>query len=188
MPSASLIARYKAIQQKLLPVGVLWKFLSDEFKLFLESFAVEPARVQENMDSLITESLPSKSTAALLLSDWEQILLLPEERPTGSESEAQRQQVIAAKLYKVYNNPTKSFWIALGEKLGMTITPLDGSDVSAAVVARVEDALVEQDRVSDENDVFTWEIHVVSDPSGQLAKLKAIVNKLKPAHTSVIYT
>lgn len=179
-------SRYKKLLQKFLPLGALWNNVNNVFDSFVEAFAIEPARVDDGADALMLENNPATTT--LLLAEYESMALNSEELPSSGDSTSKRQQVLAAKMNTAYSGPSKAFFISLALKLGMTVTVLDGGAVSAAVVARVEVALVDQDTVSDEHDVFTWEIHVVSDPNTQLAKLKAMVERLKPAHTNVIYT
>ena len=185
MAAANLIARYKAIQQKLLPEGPLWKYLSSTFKLLLEAFAEEAARVHENKDVLLREAIPSRSTNALLLSDWENTVLLQDEKPVAADTELQRQQRVSAKVTSVYTGPNKQFWIDLAAKLGMTVDVYDTDEIAAGDVARVDEARVEDDRVSEEGNQFAWEIEVFSDPQNQLARYTALVNRLKPAHTTV---
>lgn len=189
MAAANLVARYKTIQQKLLPEGVLWRYLGPTFKLFLEAFAEEAARVHENKDTLIQQSFPGQATIALLLSDWEAMALLQDEKPSASDTELQRQQRVAAKVTSVYSGPNKQFWIDLAAKMGMTVDVYDNDEVAGSDVARVEESYVEEDRVSEEGNQFTWEIEVFSDPQNQITKYTQLVNRLKPAYTTVtIYT
>lgn len=185
MAAANLIARYKAIQQKLLPVGPLWRWLDSTFKKVLEAFAEEAARVHENKDVLLSESIPSQSTDELLLSDWENAALLQDEKPAAGDTELQRQQRVSAKVTSVYAGPSKQFWIDLAAKLGMTVDVYDNDEIVGADVARVDEARVEDDRVSEEGNQFYWEIEVFADPQSQLANFTAMVNRLKPAHTIV---
>lgn len=185
MPSSTLIARYKIIQQKLLPVGALWNYLDNSFKLLLEAFAVESARVHENLLDLLRESFPGRSTAALLLSDWENCVLLQDEKPAVGDTEQQRQQRVAAKVTSVYAGPTKQFWMDLASKFGMTVAVYDLDEIAGGDVSRVEESYIDLDRVSAVGNAFTWEIEVLTDPQNQMARFTAMVNRLAPAYTTV---
>lgn len=186
MAAANLIARYKAIQQKLLPVGPLWRWLDSTFKKVLEAFAEEAARVHENKDIMLSESIPSQATEDLLLSDWENAALLQEEKPAAGDTELQRQQRVSAKVTSVYAGPNKQFWIDLAAKMGMTVDVYDTSEIAdLSAVARIDEAVVEDDRISDESDAFHWEIEIFADPQNQETNFTALVNRLKPAHTIV---
>jgi len=177
---------YKRVLYKLLPFGSLWQTVNSIFDSLLEALSIEGGRVHTSAESLVDESNPTLSVA--LLPDYEGFALADDEKPVGGETTLQRQQVVGAKMRTAYTGPSKAFFVGVGAKLGMVIQVFDGSELTGDDVARVEDALVDYDRVSDEGDLLRWQIHVVSDPNSQLTKLKAMVGRLKPAHTAVVYT
>jgi uncharacterized protein YmfQ (DUF2313 family) len=181
---ASGIARYRNMMINLLPQWLPWRNLNPVFQLFLESFAVESDRVHTGSDDLLREADPARATSALLLSEWEDMALLPEEKPTGAETQSQRQQVVAAKVTN-QGGQSRAFFIALAASLGMTIVITEGGTTT---LARVGTARVGTARTNDPGNVFIWNIQVTADPNTQLAKFQTMVARLKPAHTSVTYS
>lgn len=201
MPASALIARYARMLRKLLPSGPIWDNSNGIFRVLVEALAVEPARIHESAEALAGQVIdPATATLDGLLPDYERIALFPDEQPIGSETEAQRRQVVAARLNTTYPGPNKKFWKDLGIKFGFvdgsgnaTLTIQDGALLGGAAVARVEEALVDGDRVSEDGDAFVWQI---TFPAGTVlpavagspvAKFQTMVERLKPAHTDVTY-
>jgi uncharacterized protein YmfQ (DUF2313 family) len=202
MAAASLINRYAQILRKHLPRGAIWDNPNSIFRLLTEALGVEPARIHESGEALAAEVMdPGQATLAGLLTDYERFALLPDEQPVGGETEAQRRQVVAAKLNTTYPGPNKKFWKDLGIKFGFvdgsgnpTITIQDGAALASADVAYVEEAEVDLAMVSEEGEAFLWQITFpagTTNPgaaNSPIEKFKTMVDRLKPAHTEVIYT
>ncbi len=176
---------YQRLLLSLLPTGPLWDRLNSTTVIFIEALAREFARVHDLGLALLRESIPATSTASLMLSEWEQIILLPEEMPLGTETEEERQQVVGAKLL-FKGGQSRAFFIGLAASLGITITIVEDSTLIDP--ARVDTARVDSARTNDSGNVFLWEIQVDDDPSSHLDKFKLMIERLKPAHTSVIYS
>lgn len=92
MPSQINIANYRALLVKLLPIGKAWNKVK-EHPMFL-GLAVEFARIfDRGQDFLNKELYPG--TADEMLTDWEQLLGLPDEcTPEGLDVAGRRQQVL----------------------------------------------------------------------------------------------
>lgn len=180
------LAGYKKMLGNMLPVGPLFRYLNTALSDLLEAFAVELNRIDTSADTLRREANPSTATVSLLLPEWEEMVLLADEKPTGSETEAQRQQVVAAKIFTAYNGPSLQFFIDLAARLGLDVTISEGSG-SFTVSARCGVARCGTARTNIANGIYQWNIHVNSDPDGNLAKFQLLVARFKPAHTEVSY-
>lgn len=178
------VTSYRSMLLNLFPTGPLWRNLNLSFRLLMESFATELARIHDLGLTLLRESNPVLSTSALLLPRWEDELLLPEEKPLGTETEEERQQVVEAKLI-TSGGQSRAFFIAMAANLGITIVITEGG---FWIPARVGIARVGAARTNGSSNVFIWNIQVTSDPNSQLTKFKLLVERLKPAHTEVTYT
>lgn len=179
-------AGYKKMLGNLLPFGPLWRYLNASMESLLEAFAVELNRVDSSADTLRREANPGTATAALLLPEWEEMILLADEKPFNGESESQRQQVVAAKLFSAYRGPSLQFFIDLAERLGMVVEISEGAG-AFTISARCGVARCGVARTNILNGIFQWNIHVTSDPDGNLAKFQILVDRFKPAHTEVSY-
>lgn len=175
---------YIGLLKSLLPYGLLWQTLNDTFNLFLEAFSQEFDRFEQRYTDLLRNSIPY--LADELLPDWERIALLPDEMPLPGDSTTKRQGVVGSKITSFYANSNSITWENLALNMGMIVVVTDETDPLTAE-ARVDEALVDDARVSDTTDAFHWLITVSSDPNSQLSKLQAIVARLKPVHTLVDY-
>lgn len=180
------VQTYKKILKKLLPRGPIWEKLNSTFDLILESYSEEPLRVDTSSVDLMRQVFPETADDTLLLPDYESFALYDDEKPIGGETELQRQQVLRAKMRTSYSGPSRQFFTDLGTKFGMTVVVTDGLAVDEP--ARVDLAEVEDARVSDASDAFRFNIQIVLDPQGQTDKFKAMVERLKPAHTLATYS
>lgn len=185
-PSLHRIAWYEQMMVNLLPLGVLWTKLNGTFRSLLQSFAVELFRLHGLGLKIVDESDPRKATLDLMLPDRERNFLLPEELPVGTETEAERQQVVYAKMVNS-GGQSRAFFINLAASLGLTIEITEGSDLEAA---RVGSARVGTARVNAAGNNYIWNIEFVEPPftGAVVDKFKAMIERLKPAHTFVTYT
>lgn len=177
--------RFGKMMLDLLPRGLLWRNLNETFQEFMESWAAELKRIDDLGPVFIQEAFPGTSTLDLMLEDWERVALLGDERPDGSETEQQRQQVVAAKVTTGYTGPSRQFFTDLAAKFGMTVLVTDGTGDETP--PRVDVARVDVARLNDVTNIFQWNIAVIADPLTQLTKFQALVDRIKPAHTQVEY-
>ncbi len=182
-PSAGVV-KYRQMMLQLLPQGNPWRNLNPLFRLLLEAFAVELDRIETLAEVLRVEANPRTATLAGLLEEWEADSLLPAEYPDGA-TEDQRQAIVATKVTMNYTGQSRAFFEALAAGLGMNVTVTDGGTM---LPARVGIARVGTARVNSVNNAFIFNIQVNLDPDIQLANYQLMVNRLKPAHTSVTYT
>lgn len=153
------IAMYQNEMISFLPFGALWVNLNRYFRLFLQAFAVELSRIHDSALTLIRESNPGDSTLGLLLPRWEETLLLPEEMPTGIETEVERQRVVNAKLLTP-GGQSRAYFRELAANLGLSI---EITERGYWVPARVGVARVGRARTSEPGSVFYWNIRFVID-------------------------
>ncbi|GEM_PF-6278216 len=156
----SRLASYRNMLVNLLPQGFPWRNLNTIFRLFLESFAVEMDRLHGRSEDLIMQSNPGTAISADLLKEWERMALLSDELPVGTETEAQRQALVAAKVTTNYSGPSRQFFITLATRLGLNIVITEGG---TNLPARVGSARVGTSRVNGEGNVYIWNIQFLID-------------------------
>lgn len=185
MPDASLaevtkvrtIANYKNLLRNLLPVGILWKNLSDTLWDFLESFAVELDRFEQRCIDIMNEGIPGLSTE--LIDRWEQVVLWTDEIPPSGTPIAERQNIVHTKYYTFPQSPTEAYFTAYALELGITVT------FSAYPLFRVGTARVGE-RVSGlGTSAYIWIINHSGGTSAQKQAMKIFFERMKPAHTSI---
>lgn len=171
------IANYTNLLRNLLPVGIIWKYLSDTMWDFLESFAVEMYRLDGRCIDILNEGIPGLSTE--LIDRWEQVVLLPDEIPAEGTALAERQNIVHTKYYTYPQSPTEQFFIDYALELGITVT------FSAYPQFRVGTARV-GDRISGERaSVYIIVVDHSGGTTAQKRAMKAYFLRMKPAHTSM---
>jgi len=136
MPAESLIDRYKQLFQKLLPPGVAMNRRDDSALAdWLESFAVEFARVDEDALTAFVESYPGDATDAELLSDWETLVGLPNACTALLTTEAQRRTAVLAKFAAV-EGQSKADFQSMATDLGAGVLDVSLYETSRCGVMR----------------------------------------------------
>lgn len=172
------IPEYKAMLANLFPRGPIWDSKGSVFMALLESVAVELDRFEQKTVDVLKAAVPGLSTIAEFLPDWENAILSPTEKPSASETEAQRQARVHMKWTGAHGDPTNAFFIAYALGLGMTIT------IGTGTVARFGTARFGE-RFATDGGPNTWTISGATGPNA--AVFKEFVEVKKPAHTRVYY-
>ncbi len=180
-----VVAAYTQQLKFLLPPGELWKLTGDAVtSATLGALAEELARVHGRGNTVIDESDPR--TAEETLGQWEAMLGLPDEAIVEIPGTTAERQLAVTQKYISQGGQTPAYYIALAAACGYVVTINDafGVDVTRAGTAVAGDFLTGLWAA------HLWEV-VVDPPSGDAlshAELEAIINRVKPAHTSVIFT
>lgn len=216
MADASLVEKYRRILAQLLPVGRAWESVKEDASKLLKALGTEFARVDERSSDLLAEFDPGTSTE--LLSDWEQLLGLPDECSPLAPDLNQRRQQARQKLAAI-GGTSKLFYEQVASNLGFDAVV---SDYKAFRVgfSRVGDRLtnpfdpdkdvfrVGRNRVGDQLKIHGWryifEVNVeasvvepfrvgvnrVGQPLVNFGNdiMECTMAKLKPAHTGVFFT
>lgn len=175
---------YAQVIQALFPPGSLWTFEEgSETANLLSALSQEPARIAQRVEDLAAESNPL--TATETLSDWETMIGLPDtEVPTIPATTAGRRLAIAQKLTRI-GSQRPAFYVLLAAACGYVVTVTDGYSgaVSRAGVMRAGD------HVSGVAWAYAWRVDVTAPTGDALthAELEAVINKAKPAHTTVMF-
>jgi uncharacterized protein YmfQ (DUF2313 family) len=163
----------------LLPPGSLWRLdPASTLSRALQAAAGELARIDERGENLLLEADPR--TAEETLDDWESFLGLPEEGQTLGTSIQQRQADITRKFI-AQGGSTPAYFIALAAALGYTAT----IDYPAANTWRMNVTLSGESATLLE---FRMGSRIGDRLGGRtVVELERVINKLKPAHTAVLF-
>ena len=163
---------------------------SKTWSKLLNAFAEELSRFDDAVLNLIKESVPGLSVD--LLTDWEQMLGLPDVCSQLATTLAERQAVAHAKYTSHYTGLSAAFFQEYAAKLGSNITVVEGYGggepfrVDFSRVDRTTEAGVDGARLWSIGVYHEWSIQIsASDPNK--AYLQCYFNKIKPAHTQLIW-
>lgn len=182
--------------QALLPPGPAWP-KDDEALLtrLLAGLSEELARVDGRAWQIAEEADPR--TVAELFADWERVAGLPDACAVafgGTQTAAQRRAALVGRLTTM-GGQSPAYYIALAASIGYAITITEFR--AHTVVDDVDDALY---------DIawnFAWQVNAalntiheitvdmtVEDPLAAWgnALLECVINRLKPAHTTVLFS
>ena len=189
-------ADYLAQLQALLPQGFAWPRQADAAltKLLL-AWADEMARIDGRAADLVEEADPR--TTAELLADWERVAGLPDPCVAAlgiNQTTAQRRAALVAKLTTI-GGQSAAYYIALAASLGYTITVTEFSPFQAGSAAG--------DALTNDGWQFVWQVNapeasIVEFAAGRSSAgeplrswgnelLECVINRLKPAHTYVLF-
>lgn len=181
------LEQFTFLLKRLLPVGALWNSINETFWDLLESFAVELNRADQRIVDLQTESIPGLSTDDGLLTDWETLALLTDEKVGASEAE--RQSIVHTKIFNptpTPNNasrrqgPTEEFFTNYAAGLNITITSFGTHDLFRVGANRVGDRMYTAAGIA-----FIWIVNYTGGTSTERAAMKAYFERMKPSHTEV---
>lgn len=189
-------ADYLAQLQALLPQGFAWPRQADAAltKLLL-AWADEMARIDGRAADLVEEADPR--TTAELLADWERVAGLPDPCVAAlgiSQTTAQRRAALVAKLTTI-GGQSAAYYIALAASLGYTITVTEFNPFQAGSDAG--------DALTNDGWRFVWQVNapaanIVEFAAGRSSAgeplrswdnelLECVINRLRPAHTHVLF-
>ena len=176
-------SRYARALALLLPRGVLWNLEQDSWiSATLLAIADSLARVDDRAYDLVNEADPS--TASETLGDWERVLGLPDDDISAIPATPEERRLAVTQAFVKQGGQTPAYYIALAAACGYTVTIDDqfASDVLRA-------GFRAGDRVYGLAWAYTWRVNV-SPPSGTAlshAELEAVIRRVAPAHTQVIF-
>ncbi len=181
------ITDYVEQLKALLPPGKLWTTLAEDavFLALLESIAAEFARVNDRAAVLCEELDPR--TANELFDEWETFAGLPDpcigELPTLS----QRRAAVVARLTAT-GGQSRQYFIDLAASLGFTATISEYDGVNPALI----DQFYWQMDLPLNGDIVEFDVgSTVNEPLrnwGTNELLECVIQRLKPAHTTVIFS
>jgi uncharacterized protein YmfQ (DUF2313 family) len=179
-------------------------FQESWFGKLLSVFADELSRFEDEVLKLLRETVPGLSSESL--DDWETTLKLPDEGTPTSPTLEQRQVYAHMKWTQgkgdlpegeVFSQ-NKAFYIQYALSLGIIITISWGSTGTVwrwttkyhgekQRVTHMPTGDIDGSRFRSLNSPFVWYVTVVSDPNGNRSIIEAVFNKVKPAHTQVVF-
>ena len=118
--TSTLIDKYRDLLQNLLPFGRLWTPAEQpNFRAFLTTIATELCRVDGRARDLLKEADPRITSE--LLSDWENLLGLPDECSPKNQTDDERRAQVVQKYANV-GGLSASFYEELILNLGFVVT------------------------------------------------------------------
>lgn len=192
MATSDLVESFKRSFRRFFPSGRAWD--GDDFKKIVDTYAFEFCRVQERFNTFLKELDPRQTSE--LLTDWEIMLGLPDDCSTpGATVEERRNQVVQ----KLTNTGGSSFeyFEGIAENLGFDVTVSDFTPFFAGQ-AKVGDKLHNDPvwtywfQVTAPSDITTTFKAGVGKAGDKLVEvgnetLECTFDKLKPAHTNVLF-
>lgn len=190
------VEKYTEQLQQLMPRGVLWDDMVQPDTLFtklLTALAEEFARVEARTEQLINETDPR--TMYEMLFDWETWLGLPDRCSIEAETLQQRRQAVLDLLTST-GGQSRQYFIDLAAKLGYTITITEffPHTVSSPVnypLYGSEWLYIWQVNALNQGEEIRY-MTVMSGVNEPLSTrdsniLECAINRLKPAHTRVLF-
>ncbi len=175
---------YARALKLLLPRGPVWLLESgSKIDRLLFALGDEFKRLVDRAAELIEETDPR--TATETLEDWERFLGLPDDIITTiPATDAERRIAITQKLISI-GGQSRAYFIQVAAACGYTVTIDDsgGGSVLRSGTARSGDAL------GNVGNAFEWEVIVSAESASALThtQFEAVINRLKPAHTTVVF-
>ena len=176
------LADFLRLLKNLLPIGIIWKNMVTLFYDLLEAFGVELNRYDTHTVDFQTEIIPGLSTSGEMLEDWERIALLADEYPADGTTEIERQVIVQTKLHTALPGPTEQFFTDYATSLNITITSFGSISRFRVGTSRVGDRINDADSIG-----FTWVVNYTGGTSAERQAMKTYFERLKPAHTTVVF-
>ena len=186
--------QYRAQLQALLPSGAAWSREPETtLTKFLAAIAEEMARLDVRAEQLVDEADPRITSE--LLPDWERVAGLPDPCVTAAQTTQERRAALIARLTNI-GGQSRQFFIAIALARGvpLPITEFHQFQVGESAVG---------DALNGDDWVFTWRVNAptttirefavnesaVGDPLRSWGNeiLECVMERLKPAHTHVIF-
>lgn len=191
----SKLDRYVEFFRSLFPNGKAWAGdESSQLYKFIQGMADEFVRIDDRVLDMIDEADPRTTTE--MVSDWEDMLDLPDDCSVSGMTVEERRRQIRQKLTAQYGQ-NAAFYIQVASFLGYDIEITDGFWSFRAGHSVAGDALTNElwkhwwkIKTGDQLFVyFTAGGSSAGDPLKKLAEdtLVCTMEKLKPAHTQIIY-
>jgi uncharacterized protein YmfQ (DUF2313 family) len=187
---------YSDLIHKLLPSGRAWnKETGSNLDKIADGVSQEFLRVEKRGNQLIIELDPTRTSE--LLPDWENLLGLPDVSFGVPTTAQERRNLVVLKI-SLRGGQSRKYFIDLIKKLGFDITIVEFRPFRAGI-SRAGDAIN-----ADDDWRHTWMVQMqqavkfyfragqssAGDPLVTYSNsvVQGIINKLKPAHTHVIFS
>ncbi len=183
---------YLHLLQALLPQGAAWPRDSEAtLTKTLAGFAVEFARVEGRAYQLVSEADPRLTSE--LINEWETMLGLPDPCVGADQSLTERRRSLLSKLTTI-GGQSRQYFIDLAASLGSVIT------ITEFAMGHVNDPVNYPMYGLEWR--FAWQVNGIANPvtykpvngavNDPLAiwgttAVQCLFNRLKPAHTTVLY-
>lgn len=183
-------ADYEAHLLALRPAGPAWAPDDDR----LDAAAEECARAHNRAVALVDEADPRTTTE--LLTDWERVAGLPDACTGPLPTLAQRRAALVARLTSI-GGQSRAYFIALAASLGYTVTITEYRQFRTGIGRA-------GDRSNGEEWLYAWRVgapqftvidfRVGLSAAGEPLRswgdklLECVLNRMKPAHTQIIFT
>lgn len=153
----------------------------------LSCFASELNRLEARNIALIRESVPGLCVE--LLPNYERMLGLPEDCMPPAQTQGERQANVHAKYTAKYSGLSTQFYIDYAERMGITITIDEGGGVGTPFRlggASTPGITRFGNRFWSAATLYTWRVNV-AQTEPHFDSLVCMMNKMKPAHTIVVF-
>lgn len=185
---------YKNLIQNLLPKGFAWpRQRGSNMEAFINAISYEFKRTDDRIDDLLREAYPLTSSS--LLPDWERITGLPDDCE-GAETTVQRRREAVDRKLSSTGGQSPGFYIATAARLGYEITITEFTQFRCGINTA-------GDPVCGDLWADTWQVNApevtvsyfaagvgaAGEPLADWGNglLECVMNKLKPAHTTVLF-
>jgi uncharacterized protein YmfQ (DUF2313 family) len=184
---------YLSQLQALLPTGLAWpREPAATLTSLLDAWAQELARVDARAEQLLSETDPAATSE--LLPDWERVAGLPNVCVLEAQTTSQRRAALLEHLTNL-GAQSRAWYIEIAGGLGytITITEFDSNDVDDDVSAPIQGDAWQFAWQVNAGATTVWTLTVddtVADPLAAWGNsgLECLINRLKPAHTTVLYS
>lgn len=191
----STVDRYKRMIRDLLPQGRAWNKSPASFMDRLVCTLVdELVRIDGRVEDLLFQTNPNNATE--LLEDWETLLGLPDECSPSGQTLAQRQEQAYTKLVST-GGQSVAYFKEVAANLGFTIEIKDvfgafeaGDPCGEPLFGEAWVHWWEVSSTATAFQIFRAGRSSAGDPLRFISNdvLQCTINKLKPAHTKVIFS
>ena len=153
--------------------------------------AQELRYLDQKVADLFNESMPR--TIEDLLIEWEEDLGLPELDTPPGMSVNERLAVVYAKYVTIYTGQNEQFYIDYVANLGGLITITDYTGIGSLFrvnynrVTRTPLEGIDGARLRSKESRFKWVVNVYQTGNVSLEYIQSRFNRMKPAHTQVIW-
>jgi len=191
-----IAADYLAQLQALLPRGLAWATDgAATITQLLRAWADEFARVDLRADQLLDAIDPSTTTE--LLAEWEAVAGLPDECVSVTQTIEQRRAALVSKLIST-GGQSRAYFISIAQAMGYPDATIE--EFMGGMTCN-DDC---NDSLGDIDAIFIWRLNLPFSTAGRFvmtcnsdcnsalqswgdAAIECRINKLKPAHTTVLF-
>lgn len=191
----ALADEFELLLKELLPRGAAWSREEGRLSDLLGGLSVEPGRVHNRAVDFMSEVDPR--SAAETLDEWERIAGLPDPAVGQPSTIDGRRKALHARV-TAYGGASPAYFIEIAAKLGKTIT-IEEPGLS---LWRVGTSGVDEP-ITGFGWAYTWIVHGLTSDAIRFmvgtsgvdeplvdwgtASIEALFNRLKPAHTRVLF-